>query len=391
MFGKGTRTLFDYLQNLEAECGQNKDLFVQRLNFFRNIELQSVVREILEQTNESSRKPKCPKGTRDMTPLQMAIRERAFEKIRAVFKKHGAQEIDTPVFELKETLTSKYGEDSKLIYDLEDQGGELLSLRYDLTVPFARYVAERGLSSMKRFHIAKVYRRDQPQMNKGRFREFYQCDFDIAGAYGTMIPDADLLSVIVDILKSIEVGNFLIKINNRKFLDAMIELAGCEKRKFKAICSSIDKLDKESWETVKDELINMKGLTNEMCDRLEKFVQYKGKPWEMLQRLKDDKVFDAHVEGSECMKEMELLFTYLDSLGIIDNFSFDFSLARGLDYYTGLIFEAVLTDTNRVGSISGGGRYDGLIGMFSGKNIPSVGGSIGIERIFSILEEKAIE
>lgn len=206
-----------------------------------------------------------------------------------------------------------------------------------------------------------------------------------------MIPDADLLSVIVDILKTIEVGNFLIKINNRKFLDAMIELAGCEKRKFKAICSSIDKLDKETWETVRDELINMKGLTNEMCARLEKFVQYKGKPWEMLQRLKDDKVFEGHAEGSECMQEMELLFTYLDSLGIIDNFSFDFSLARGLDYYTGLIFEAVLTDTNRVGSISGGGRYDGLIGMFSGKNIPSVGGSIGIERIFSILEEKALE
>jgi histidyl-tRNA synthetase len=120
------------------------------------------VREILEPTNESGRKPKCAKGTRDMTPLQMAIREKAFEKIRAIFKKHGAQEIDTPVFELKETLTSKYGEDSKLIYDLEDQGGELLSLRYDLTVPFARYVAEKGLSSIKRFHIAKVYRRDQP-------------------------------------------------------------------------------------------------------------------------------------------------------------------------------------------------------------------------------------
>lgn len=207
-----------------------------------------------------------------MTPLQMAIREDAFNKIRSVFKKHGASEIDTPVFELKETLTSKYGEDSKLIYDLEDQGGELLALRYDLTVPFARYVAERGISSIKRFHIAKVYRRDTPQMNKGRFREFYQCDFDIAGQYGVMIPDADLLSVICDILKTIEVGSFLIKINHRRFLDAMIQLAGCEKRKFKAICSSIDKLDKETWETVKDELINMKGLTEEMCSKLEAFV-----------------------------------------------------------------------------------------------------------------------
>jgi histidyl-tRNA synthetase len=146
-----------------------------------NRELLAVFDEILESKNEERRKPKCAKGTRDMTPLQMSIRERAFNIIKGVFKRHGASEIDTPVFELKETLTGKYGEDSKLIYDLEDQGGELLSLRYDLTVPFARYVAERGLSSIKRFHIAKVYRRDNPQMAKGRFREFYQCDFDIAG------------------------------------------------------------------------------------------------------------------------------------------------------------------------------------------------------------------
>jgi len=324
-----------------------------------------------------------------MSPTKMAIREKAFTIIRSIFKKHGASEIDTPVFELKETLTSKYGEDSKLIYDLKDQGGELLALRYDLTVPFARYVAQRGLSSIKRFHIAKVYRRDTPQMNKGRFREFYQCDFDIAGSYGLMIPDADLLSVIIDILSSIGVGEFVVKLNHRKFLDAMINLAGCEKRKFKAICSSIDKLDKEPWSAVRDELINMKGLTNLMCDKLEKFVQYKGSPWEMLNRLKTDKVFEGHEQGMETIKEMELLFTYLESMKVLDKISFDFSLARGLDYYTGVIYEAVLTDTDRVGSISGGGRYDGLIGMFSGKNIPSVGGSIGIERIFNILEEKA--
>lgn len=323
--------------------------------------------------------------------MQMAVREKAFRIIRNVFKKHGASEIDTPVFELKETLTSKYGEDSKLIYDLEDQGGELLSLRYDLTVPFARYVAEKGLSSIKRFHIAKVYRRDTPQMNKGRFREFYQCDFDIAGSYGLMIPDADLLSVIIDILRELDIGNFVIKLNNRKFLDAMIQLAGCEKRKFKAICSSIDKLDKETWDTVRDELINMKGLTEEMCNKLEVFVQYKGKPWDMLNKLKEDKVFEGHEDGMTCMKEMETLFTYLEAMGVLDFISFDFSLARGLDYYTGVIYEAVLTDTNRVGSISGGGRYDGLIGMFSGKNIPSVGGSVGIERIFNILEEIMIE
>jgi histidyl-tRNA synthetase len=203
-----------------------------------------------------------------MTPLQMAIREKAFTTIRSVFKKHGASEIDTPVFELKETLTGKYGEDSKLIYDLQDQGGELLSLRYDLTVPFARYVAERGLSSIKRFHIAKVYRRDQPQMTKGRFREFYQCDFDIAGTYSPMIPDAEVLIVVVDILASLKIGNFLVKVNHRKLLDAMIDLAGCDKRKFKAICSSIDKLDKEPWEKVKKELIQQTGGSEESCNKL---------------------------------------------------------------------------------------------------------------------------
>ena len=212
----------------------------------------------------------------------MAIREKAFSIIKGVFKRHGATEIDTPVFELKETLMGKYGEESKLIYDLEDQGGELLSLRYDLTVPFARYVALYNLASIKRFHIAKVYRRDNPQMSKGRFREFYQCDFDIAGAYSMMIPDADVLKVLTEILSQLEIGEFVIKINHRNFLDAMVEMSGCEKRKFKAICSSVDKLDKEPWDKVREELIVMKGLTPEMTDNLEKFVKLVGKPWELL-------------------------------------------------------------------------------------------------------------
>lgn len=170
-FGKGLRMLFDYLQELNAESKGN---LLPRLDFFMNKELQVfMMNEVVESANELSRRPKCAKGTRDMSPKKMAIREKAFNIIRGIFKKHGASEIDTPVFELKETLTSKYGEESKLIYDLEDQGGELLSLRYDLTVPFARFVAQNGISSIKRYHIAKVYRRDNPQMKRGRFREFY--------------------------------------------------------------------------------------------------------------------------------------------------------------------------------------------------------------------------
>lgn len=168
-FGRGTRIFFDFLMSSKAL----DDLSPSQWIVAFNKELGGILSEILEAKNEERRRPKCAKGTRDMTPLQMAIREKAFDIIKGVFRKHGACEIDTPVFELKETLTGKYGEDSKLIYDLEDQGGELLALRYDLTVPFARYVADKNLASIKRFHIAKVYRRDQPQMNKGRFREFY--------------------------------------------------------------------------------------------------------------------------------------------------------------------------------------------------------------------------
>ena len=204
-----------------------------------------------------------------------------------------------------------------------------------------------------------------------------------------MIPDAEVLSVVIQILAGLELGNFVVKVNNRKFLDAMIELSGCEKRKFKSICSSIDKLDKEPWEKVKQELINQKGLTEQMTDNLHRFVQYQGKPWELLEKLVSDGAFKDHAVGSQTLEEMRLLFTYLEAFGVLDKISFDFSLARGLDYYTGLIYEAVLTDTDRVGSIAGGGRYDGLVGMFSGKAVPSVGVSIGIERVFSILEEKA--
>lgn len=387
LLGSGTRRFFDYLLLVVPETTTEEPEFKRYIDVLYNKEVNSVLDEVLEQRNEERRKPKCPKGTRDMTARQMAIRERAFNIIKGVFKKHGAVEIDTPVFELKETLMGKYGEESKLIYDLEDQGGELLSLRYDLTVPFARYLALSGLSSIKRFHIAKVYRRDQPQMNKGRFREFYQCDFDIAGAYGLMLPDAEVMKVLIEILTQLSIGNFVVKLNHRKFLDAMVDLSGCEKRKFKAICSSIDKLDKEPWDKVKEELITMKGLTEEMTNKLHKFVQYIGSPLELLERLKTEEVFKGHAEGEETIKEMETLFQYLKAFNCLDRISFDFSLARGLDYYTGLIYEAVLTDTNRVGSIAGGGRYDGLVGMFSGKAIPAVGVSIGIERVFAILEE----
>jgi len=331
---------------------------------------------------------KVVKGARDFMPYQMSIRNKAFSIITSIFKKHGAVEIDTPVFELKETLMGKYGEESKLIYDLQDQGGELLSLRYDLTVPFARYMAVNNFPSIKRYHIGKVYRRDQPQMNKGRFREFYQCDFDIAGPnYGKMIPDAEILKVLIEILSDLKLGKFLVKLNHRKLLDATVNLAGIEEDKFKIVCSSVDKLDKEPWEIVKKELLD-KGLNEEQTDKLWNYVQLKDSPWELHKKLSENSTIMTNAKAKEALEEMNILFEYLDIYEITDYFVFDLSLARGLDYYTGLIYEAVLIDTDKVGSIAAGGRYDELLGMFSNKSIPAVGVSIGIERVFNILEEK---
>ena len=342
----------------------------------------------MEKESKKKELVKVVKGARDFLPTQMVIRGKAFDLITGVFKKHGAVEIDTPVFELKETLMGKYGEESKLIYDLNDQGGELLSLRYDLTVPFARYMASHNLSSLKRFHIGKVYRRDNPQMSKGRFREFFQCDFDIAGGnYGTMIPDAEVIKIVVEILTQLPIGKFNIKINHRVLLDSIVEISGISNDKYRLVCSSIDKLDKEPWDKVKTELIEVKGIIEEQAEKLKTFVVLKDKPKILLDKLMTIKELTDNEKGKKALDEMSILIDYLQILDVEKYCTFDLSLARGLDYYTGLIYETVLTETDEVGSISGGGRFDNLIGMFSGKPIPAVGVSIGIERIFNILEK----
>eukprot|EP01035_Chromulina_nebulosa_P018099 gene18099-23750_t len=324
----------------------------------------------------------------------MRIREQVFATIRRVFKRHGGVEIDTPVFELKEVLTGKYGEDSKLIYDLADQGGELLSLRYDLTVPFARFLAMNSVGNIKRYHIAKVYRRDQPQLARGRYREFYQCDFDVAGNYPPMVPDAEVITVAIEILSELPVGSFIVKLNHRKLLDAIFELSGVPTEKFRPICSAVDKLDKLPWVDVKKEMIYEKGLSEEVADRIGLFVNRKGDPRELLDTFNKEKVFGDHVQANQALIDMKILFDYLEAMGSLSFISFDMSLARGLDYYTGVIYEIVLVDgTSQVGSISAGGRYDNLVGMFSasGAQTPCVGVSIGIERVFAILEKKADE
>eukprot|EP01038_Epipyxis_sp_PR26KG_P007725 gene7725-10498_t len=398
VLGNGTSLIRGFIVNYLTQANANSnssvfDLIYQLINPFDSSKgfINYCVYDVIEKLNSGGhRKPKIPKGARDFGPDQMRIREQAFSAIRRVFKRHGGVEIDTPVFELKEILTGKYGEDSKLIYDLSDQGGELLSLRYDLTVPFARFLAMNSVGNIKRFHIAKVYRRDQPQLNRGRYREFYQCDFDIAGTYGPMVPDAEVITVATEILSELPVGTFMIKLNHRKILDGIFEICGVPFEKFRPICSAVDKLDKLEWKEVKEEMVKEKGLEESVADHIGQFVLKKGDPMELWEELKSSNLFGDNVGANSAMEDLRILFSYLEAMGSLPYISFDLSLARGLDYYTGVIYEAILTDgTSQVGSIAAGGRYDNLVGMFSTTQTPCVGVSIGIERVFTIMESKA--
>jgi histidyl-tRNA synthetase len=356
----------------------------------------------------------------------MVIRDKIFSTITEVFKRHGAVTIDTPVFEMKEILTGKYGEDSKLIYDLADQGGEICSLRYDLTVPFARWLAmNRDVQTIKRYHIAKVYRRDQPAMTKGRMREFYQCDFDIAGAYDPMLPDAEVVRIATEVFEGLGwKGRYTIKLNHRKILDGIFEVCGVPAERIRTISSAVDKLDKLPWADVRKEMTEEKGLPEDVADRIGEYVVLKGQK-DLLSKLQADEKLTANESMKAGLADMDLLFDYLEAFGAVQNVSFDLSLARGLDYYTGVIYEVVTegsaplattstangappkpskkpskavadADEDRssdpsigVGSVAAGGRYDNLVGMFSGKTqIPCVGISFGVDRIFSITKAR---
>ncbi len=333
-----------------------------------------------------------------------------------------------PVFELKDILTGKYGEDSKLIYDLKDQGGEICSLRYDLTVPFARWLAmNSSIQNIKRYHIAKVYRRDQPAMTKGRMREFYQCDFDIAGTYDPMLPDAEIIRITCEIFEALGwKGKYTIKLNHRKILDGIFQVCGVPTDKLRTISSAVDKLDKSPWEEVRREMTEDKGLDGEVADRIGEYCVRKGGR-DLLDQLQKDATFTENQSAKEGLADMQLLFTYLDAFSVLDRVSFDLSLARGLDYYTGVIYEVITEgsapqtkegqeiqrtgkkeakpnkhasnidgDEDRsndptvgVGSVAAGGRYDNLVADFSKKQqIPCVGISFGVDRIFSITKQR---
>ncbi|KJZ77835.1 Histidine--tRNA ligase [Hirsutella minnesotensis 3608] len=346
---------------------------------------------------------KTPKGTRDWSGADMLLRDEVFKKITDVFKRHAATPLDTPVFELKEILAGKYGEDARLIYDLQDQGGELCSLRYDLTVPFARWLAMNNIQQVKRYHIAKVYRRDQPAIARGRLREFHQCDFDIAGTFDPMIPDSETLRVAVEVFEALEL-DITIKLNHRKILDGTFAVAGVPDDKLRSISSAVDKLDKMSWEDVKKEMVEEKGLAEDVADRIGQYVRHSGTVTEMVEFLKSNAELSANADIKAGIEDMTLLGSYLQALGILDKISFDLSLARGLDYYTGLIYEVINNPpkpdgkdgkkskkddpASQVGTIAAGGRYDNLVGMYGKKTIPCVGISFGVDRIFTILKAR---
>ncbi|KAJ6189658.1 hypothetical protein N7519_004566 [Penicillium mononematosum] len=368
---------------------------------------------------------KTPKGTKDWSGSDALLRDRIFTTIANVFKRHGGTALDTPVFELREILAGKYGEDSKLIYDLKDQGGEICSLRYDLTVPFARWLAMNpDVRSIKRYHIAKVYRRDQPAINKGRMREFYQCDFDIAGTFDAMVPDAEILRIVSEVFEELGwTGRYTIKLNHRKILDGVFAVCGVPDKMLRPISSAVDKLDKMPWADVRKEMVDDKGLDPEVADRIEQYVMNKGSR-ELLDSLLKDETLNANASAKAGLEEMALMMDYLEAFGVLDKVSFDMSLARGLDYYTGVIYEVVTEGsagvqadspeaqkaeksnkgkskqpveeedrsndpTLGVGSVAAGGRYDNLVGMFQPKaQIPCVGISFGVDRIFSITKAR---
>lgn len=389
--GNGTAQLFNKLSNISKYVPQdhfmNND--ISRINQYLSSSEFSLLYDNLTKEVKNALVLEPASGCRDFHPGQMIIRNNIIDMIKNVYLKHGAKEIDTPVFERRDILIGQYGNNDvdKLIYNLTDDGVPL-SLRYDLTVPFCRYIANNSVNSIKRFHIAKVYRRDNPSANQGRFREFYQNDFDYAGNSDIMCAETEVLTVMCEIYQKLDIGKFIIKLNDRRILEQLMNFCGVPKEKFNSACSSIDKLDKQDWKEISVELLS-KGLETKTVEKIGYFMEIKGDADKVINRLKTE--FSDNKELVKVLDEHLLLSSYLKAVDCYKYISFDLSLARGLGYYTGMIFEVFGIDSKVNSSLGAGGRYDKLVGQFSGKNIPAVGGSVGIERVFAIIEQKQQE
>ena len=349
-------------------------------------------------------KPSIPKGTRDFSPVEMAKRNYIFNTIREVFYLYGFQQIETPSMENLSTLMGKYGEEGdKLLFKIQNSGDyfsgltdeELLSrnaaklaskfcekgLRYDLTVPFARYVVmhrDEISFPFKRFQIQPVWRADRPQ--KGRYREFYQCDADVVGS-NSLLNEVELVQMIDAVFNKFGI-RVSIKINNRKILTGIAEIIG-EADKIVDITVAIDKLDKIGLENVNAELAS-KGIPQEAIDKLQPIILLSGSNDEKLETLKS--VLAASETGLKGVEESEFILKTISTLGIKSEVELDLTLARGLNYYTGAIFEVKALDV-QIGSISGGGRYDNLTGVFGMDGMSGVGISFGADRIYDVLNQ----
>lgn len=351
-----------------------------------------------------AQKPSIPKGTRDFGPLVMAQRNYIFDTIRSVFQLYGYQPIETPSMEMLSTLLGKYGEEGdKLLFRILNSGDFLSGvnnlsadsdatsllpfvsekgLRYDLTVPFARYVVQYRndiVFPFKRYQIQPVWRADRPQ--KGRYREFYQCDADIVGS-DALLNEAELVQMVNDVFKKLGI-KVVVKINNRKILAGIASYIG-KPEAITDITVAIDKLDKIGIELVNNELL-AKGIDQNAVDKLQPVLFMQGSSREKLQQMAQ--LIGDNETGAKGISEMQTLFDYLESMHLDLNFELDLTLARGLNYYTGAIFEVKATEV-QMGSICGGGRYDDLTGIFGMPGVSGVGISFGADRIYDVMKEK---
>lgn len=349
-------------------------------------------------------RPSIPKGTRDFSPEEMAKRNYIFDTIREVYRLFGFQQIETPAMENLSTLTGKYGEEGdKLLFRILNSGDcfsgitreELdemnpakfaskaceKGLRYDLTVPFARYVVQHRNEitfPFKRFQIQPVWRADRPQ--KGRYREFYQCDADIVGS-NSLINEVELVQIMDEVFHRLGIS-VAIKLNNRKILSGIAETIG-ETEKLTDITVAIDKLDKIGLDNVNEEL-RSKGLTEDAISRLQPVIMLKGANREKLAMLKV--ILGRSETGLLGIKETEFILDRIKKLPLLSKVEQDLTLARGLNYYTGTIFEVKALDV-QIGSIAGGGRYDNLTGVFGMDGVSGVGISFGADRIYDVLNQ----
>ena len=331
-------------------------------------------------------KPRIFQGTRDFLPEEMLKREAIVDVVRSAFKRYGFLPVETPAIEFQDILLGKYGDEGdKLIYRLAYKEGKVLALRYDQTVPLSRLVAMyRGQLTMpfKRYQIQPVWRADRPQ--KGRFREFYQLDADTVGA-DNYLADAEIVALVNDIFTSLGFPSFQIRLNHRMALRSITLAAGLAQEDEVNVCRCIDKLDKIGREGVEKEMASC-GFSAEAVSSIFAILEDESLVGDKLDTLL--KEYEEKFDDVDGVSDLVPLYNQIINLGVPkENLHLDLSLARGLDYYTGPIFETVLTEPKGFGSVSGGGRYDKLIGTYCGVDVPATGVSFGLDRIFGAMEE----